>query len=213
MLDLSYWVRLAAKLGRDNPTLLASLRDSRTKLIVSSKQNTGARMLKVSRKVALISCNLDPLKILSYSDQLLELNEAVMSYRRDLLQQSFGCIFDYFDSINRALSELDPIPILTSTCPESELTGRESGEAELSTDALQLNPKLLKCLVFISRDALKKLDSSLSAAEQEGGELGQRLMRTLQTYLSLVLLQIAKAGVTPADIARRQSSRRVSQMF
>lgn len=114
------------------------------------------------------------MKVQDYEDKLTELTFALTNSRRDLIQKSLDYVADFFADINRQLTQ----------------------------DNFELDTKLLKMLVVVSRHALIRISPCLGAKEVDV-RLFLRLKKEMQEYLTLIIMHIAKAGVTPDDIARR----------
>jgi hypothetical protein len=179
MIDLHYWAGLAVKLGQEKPTLAESLRDTKTQVMVSARQATEAKILKLHRKLTLLvsSCeDLDCLKLQAYEEKLSDLTASLTNYRRELVQKSLDYASDYFEGTNR----------------------------NLSNDCSKLNTNDLKRLVGICRDALRRVGSCLTCKETDARHF-LRLKSSMEEYLRLILMQIAKAGVTADDIAKHHS--------
>jgi hypothetical protein len=103
------------------------------------------------------------------------------NYRRALVQQSLDYTSAYFEHTNQ------------------QLTGAD----------FKLETKLLKQLVLLSRDALKRVNGCLEAPEVDV-RLFIRLKKSMQEFLGLIIMHIARAGVTAKDIQSRHSADRSS---
>mmetsp|Transcript_8058 Transcript_8058/g.15827 ORF Transcript_8058/g.15827 Transcript_8058/m.15827 type:complete len:182 (-) Transcript_8058:4145-4690(-) len=140
---------------------------------------TETKIVKFQRKIALASTSveLENIKLSAYEEKLENLAAALTNYRRELVEKSLNYVSDHYDDVN----------------------------FQLKSDDFKINTQQLKALVLVSRDALKRISYSLSTKEVDVRHF-LRLKKSMQEYLSLIIMHIAKAGVTPEDIAARRTT-------
>jgi len=142
-------------------------------------QETELRIVKLQRKVAMLGPteDVDMIRLEAYEEKISDLAFALTNYRRALIQKSLDYVSVYFEDTNRQLNGED----------------------------FKLETKVLKRLVILSRDALKRIVMSIDCREVDVNQF-LRLKKNMQDYLKLIIMHIAKAGVTPKDIESRLSS-------